>query len=151
MASKTQTELKVAAKAVIVNNDGNVLILREAKAKVHPTNTQSGSYQLPGGQLEPGETFEHGLKREVYEETGLNIVAGSPLLVGEWRPVVKGKRRQIIGIFISATSDTKQVKLSDEHDAYKWVDPKRRSKYDIIPPDWQAIDDYVTAGLSKGN
>jgi NADH pyrophosphatase NudC (nudix superfamily) len=69
---------------VIVNVAGKVLILRESPSETHAGNTQADRYQLPG------ETFEACLKREVQEETGLHILAGEPLLVGEWWPIVKG-------------------------------------------------------------
>lgn len=83
MASKGAIIMQLAAKAVIVNGDGQVLILREAPAATYSTNTKSGRYQLPGGRIKPGEKFEDGLLREVLEETGLAIEIGKPLLVGE--------------------------------------------------------------------
>jgi 8-oxo-dGTP diphosphatase len=136
--------LHVAAKAVIVNSEGQVLILREASATTHPTNTKSGRYQLPGGRLEPGESFEAGLRREVLEETGLKIEPGEPLLVGEWRPVVGGIPRQIIGMFVAAQTKTKKIQISGEHDDYRWIDPAKRADYDIVPPDWRAIDAFIS-------
>lgn len=139
--------LHVAAKAVIANARGQVLIMREAPAATHPTNTKSGRYQLPGGRLKLGETFELGLRREILEETGLRIRIGEPLLVGEWRPVVQGVPRQIIGIFMAAETDSKTVQISGEHDGYRWIDPRRRADYDIVPPDWQAVDAYVARCL----
>jgi len=135
--------LHVAAKAVIANPEGQVLIMREAAATTHPTNTKSGCYQLPGGRLEPGETFEDGLHREIFEETGLKIESGEALLVGEWRPVVQGIPRQIIGMFVAAKTESENVRISDEHDGYLWIDPRQRADYDIVTPDWQAIDAFV--------
>ncbi len=132
--------LHIAPKAVIGNSEGQVLILREASAETYSGNTQSGRYQLPGGKLDPGETFEACLKREVLEETGLDIELGEPLLVGEWRPVVRGAQQQIIGVFVAATAKTEEVRLSGEHDGYEWIDPANHTEYDIIPPDCDAID-----------
>jgi 8-oxo-dGTP diphosphatase len=48
----------------IIVNDGNVLLLNT----VH-----TGTYSLPGGGIEIGETIENALKREVREETGIEI------------------------------------------------------------------------------
>jgi 8-oxo-dGTP diphosphatase len=132
--------LRVAAKAVIMNAKGQVLILREASDEAHPTNTKSGRYQLAGGRLETGETFEEALRREVQEETGLDIEIGAPLLVGDWRPIIRGVPHQIIGIFMSARTTSDNVRISDEHDAYLWIDPVKRAEYDIVAPDWKAID-----------
>jgi 8-oxo-dGTP diphosphatase len=134
--------LHVAAKALIVNDQGQVLIVRESRH--HPTNTKAGYYQLPGGQLEKGESFMDGLKREVSEETGLEIAIGEPLMVGEWRPIILGVPHQIIGVFMACTvTDDSKARLSDEHDDMQWIEPGARKQYDIVGPDWQAIDAFI--------
>lgn len=48
----------------IVVNDGKVLLL---------DTVHTGTYSLPGGGIEIGETLEIALKREVWEETGIEI------------------------------------------------------------------------------
>jgi 8-oxo-dGTP diphosphatase len=131
--------LQVAAKAVIVNDDGQVLILREAAA--YDVGTKAGRYQLPGGRIHPGEAFYDALAREVKEETGLEITSAEPLLVGEWRPVVKGEQWQIIGMFIHCrVKGSAEVHVSEEHDDAQWINPSARAAYDIVEPDWMAID-----------
>lgn len=42
----------------------------------------AGALALPGGHLEPGETFEHAAVRELAEETGIRIPEDSLVLVG---------------------------------------------------------------------
>lgn len=133
--------LNVAAKAVIARGDGKVLILRESGD--HDTNTRVGRYQLPGGRIDIGESLFEGLKREVSEETGLTIKIGRPLLAGEWRPVVKGVPHQIIGMFFTCTTKGSGVRLSDEHDKAVWIDPKERKQYDIVEPDYQAVEEFA--------
>ena len=137
--------MNVAGKAVIVNPDGKVLILRESPT--HKTNTMAGHYQLPGGRLEPGETFEQGLRREVREEAGLEITIGKPLQLGEWRPVIQGVPHQVFVVFVAAETNSRAVTVSDEHDDYLWIDPIKRRNYDIMPQDDTAIDAYVQSKL----
>jgi 8-oxo-dGTP diphosphatase len=133
--------LNVAAKAVIVNPKGQVLIMRESSA--HDTNTKAGHYQLPGGRIDTGEALLDGLRREVLEETGIELEVGQPLLAGEWRPVIKGVPHQIIGTFFACKTTATDVRLSEEHDDALWIDPAERAKYDIVSPDDAAIDAYV--------
>jgi 8-oxo-dGTP diphosphatase len=113
--------LRVAAKAVIGNDEGQVLILREGGK--YDEGSKIGQYGLPGGRLNVGETFEDGLRREAKEETGLDIEPIKPLQVGEWHPVIKGIEHQIIAIFMLCKAKANKVVLSDEHDDYQWVNP----------------------------
>ena len=55
------TEVVIRTKALIINNK-NILL-----------GNEDNIYQFPGGHLEDNETFEECLKREVLEETGIEI------------------------------------------------------------------------------
>ena len=71
---RSVSERKRAA-AVIVR-DGRVLM-------VHERSRRSGGgewWTLPGGGLEPGETAEEAMRREVFEETGLVVSAARHVL-----------------------------------------------------------------------
>jgi 8-oxo-dGTP diphosphatase len=97
-----------------------VLVLREAKTYEEGTNI--GKWGLPGGRLELGESYPDGLRREMKEETGLDITPGELLAVEEWRPTIKGVPHQIIAIFSVCRAKSLDVKLSEEHDRYRWID-----------------------------
>jgi len=139
--------LRVAAKAIVANDQGKVLIVREAGTYEEGTNI--GKYGIPGGRLNVGEAYEDGLKREVKEETGLTVEPLYPIYVGEWRPEIKGVPHQIVAIFTVCKAKTSKVKLSEEHDDYKWVDPKEIKKYNIMPPDDQVIVRYAEFMLER--
>ncbi|WP_430646685.1 NUDIX hydrolase [Agromyces sp. GXS1127] len=62
-----------AAGAVITDAEGRVLLVRRGAPP------QRGRWSVPGGQLEPGETFADGAAREVLEETGLRVDVGREL------------------------------------------------------------------------
>lgn len=133
----------IAVKAIIINEHGQVLILRKSDDDIRHAG-KSGRYNLPGGKIKPGEKVEDALKREVNEETGLtlNDSALLPVFVGEWRPVINNIPNQIIGTFFACQSWTGQVQLDSEHDRFAWIDPNAVDSYDMLPPEDQAIHQY---------
>ncbi len=129
--------LRVAAKAVIVYND-KVLVLREANTYVE--GSQIGKYGLPGGRINSNEPFFKALEREVQEETGLKIEPQEPVLIGEWWPEIKGTKNHIVAMFVKCKTDSNHVELSDEHDAYEWVDANTISRFNVVQPDIEAAE-----------
>lgn len=133
-----------ATKAFIVHN-GKVLLLRESGKYVDGTNV--GRYDVVGGRVQPGERFDEGLRREIKEETGLDVTIGRPFFVNEWRPVVKGEQWQIIGTFFVCTTDTDTILLSEDHDKYVWIDPKEFKQYSIIENLNPAFESYLNLNV----
>lgn len=131
---------RIAAKAVIFNAHGQVLIVREASTD--PDNTKIGDYGLPGGRLEPGHGLHPTLLREVHDETGLVVVHHEVVDAGEWYPVIRGVPHQIVGIFYRCelAEDNPEVNLSPEHDDHAWVLPRQRRKYPMMEPDGSVLD-----------
>lgn len=132
----TDIVLRVAAKAVIINEHGKVLLLREAST--YEEGTHLGRYQIPGGRLNPGESYEDGLRREAKEETGLAVEPLYPIFVGEWRPTIKGVPTQIIAIFTVCKARSSDIKLSEEHDAFEWVNPADYT-VDVVDPEPEVL------------
>jgi len=48
-----------------------------------PGAHMAGGWEFPGGKVEPGETPEAGLARELREELGIEVVASRPLIAYE--------------------------------------------------------------------
>ncbi|HUQ00795.1 MAG TPA: NUDIX domain-containing protein [Aeromicrobium sp.] len=46
------------------------------------TGADAGSWEFPGGKVEPGESAEDALRREIREELGVDIVVHEP--IGRW-------------------------------------------------------------------
>jgi 8-oxo-dGTP diphosphatase len=130
----------IATKAFISFED-KILILRESKKYADSTNT--GKYDIPGGRLNPGENFMEALKREIKEETGLDIDIKEPFFVNEWNPIVREQQWQIVGIFFKCNSKSDKVILSKDHDSFIWINPKEAHKYNIIDNLRKAFEEYV--------
>jgi 8-oxo-dGTP diphosphatase len=60
----------VPAVAAIILRDREILLIRRGG------EPGAGLWSIPGGSVELGETLEESLKREVREETGLEIMVG---------------------------------------------------------------------------
>lgn len=56
-----------ATAAFIVNDNDEMLVVRRAKEPA------KGTLDLPGGFVDMGETVEEGMRREIKEETGLDV------------------------------------------------------------------------------
>jgi 8-oxo-dGTP diphosphatase len=56
-----------AVGAIVVRRDGRVLLVRRGRAP------RLGTWTIPGGKVEPGESLEAAVVREVREETSLDV------------------------------------------------------------------------------
>jgi 8-oxo-dGTP diphosphatase len=97
----------VSVAGVIVDDEGRALIIRRR---------DNGHWEPPGGILEHGETIEDGLRREVYEETGLTIEPGP--LTG----VYQNMERHIIALVVRCRVVSGCLTANTEANAFRWVD-----------------------------
>jgi A/G-specific adenine glycosylase len=85
-AQGIQNDLPVRkAKKAIPHHDIVVAVIRRRGRYLvgkRPAGTLLGGlWEFPGGKVEPGETYEQALIREVREETGLEVCVGDPIAV----------------------------------------------------------------------
>lgn len=110
--------------AVIFNPDNEVLL-----CKSHKWNNQ---YIIPGGHIELGEKMEDALRREIMEETGLEIY--DIQLVSIVESVYNRsfhERKHFIFIDFTCRTNSYDVVLNDEAEAFEWVALNDIDNYDI--------------------
>lgn len=112
------------AVSAAVFRDGRLLVVRRARA---PAN---GLYTLPGGRVEMGETLIEAVRREVREETALEIEVIA--LAGYREIILKGERAKddsvVSGHFVilpfAARWVSGEVALNEELDDARWIVPE---------------------------
>ncbi|MCH7929868.1 MAG: (deoxy)nucleoside triphosphate pyrophosphohydrolase [Proteobacteria bacterium] len=62
------TEVVLVVAVALIDADGRVLLARRPEGK-----PMAGLWEFPGGKVEPGETPEAALMRELHEELGIDI------------------------------------------------------------------------------
>ncbi|MCX6720952.1 MAG: NUDIX hydrolase [Candidatus Staskawiczbacteria bacterium] len=106
--------IRVSQKAIIVDGQGKILTIKRTEtAPSWPLH-----WDLPGGELEFGENTIDGITREIKEETGLrannfkilDVYSGFDDINEFW-----------LTICYVASAEDGEVKLSFEHNDYKWV------------------------------
>lgn len=79
-------------------------------------------YELPGGHVDWGETFEHAVIREVQEEFSMTIKLGDPYYVFTYDNPVKGSHSVEVVYFATFTDPIENIKTDPEdHSEYKWL------------------------------
>jgi 8-oxo-dGTP pyrophosphatase MutT (NUDIX family) len=82
-----------------------------------------GTWTMPGGKLHFQESFEEGAKRELEEETGITdakVIDGFKEEI-EYFYTFEDKRIHKKVVYYLIKSNTKDVKLSYEHDDFEWL------------------------------
>lgn len=147
---KTRYELRKSARVILENEAGELAIQ-------HLQNYNF--YKLPGGGVDPGETVEEALVREVREEVGCDCVITRPIGVTiEYRS--KYKLLHISYCFVATVTSpiTTPAFEKDELEAGQtniWVDPKQvldlvksgeRTNYEShfnIPRELAFLEEYL--------
>lgn len=127
---------KIVLTGILKDHDEFLIVKRNENDDLYP-----GAWEFPGGHLEFGETLKEGLKRELFEEIGFE---------GDFQPIithyydeVKTKNEELvhnleIDFIINVYKSNINVKLSNEHTDYKWVNK-----------DSELLDEFIKEKLTN--
>ena len=120
-----KTILVVAA--ALVDSDGRVLIAQRPEGK-----QLAGLWEFPGGKVEPGETPETALIRELEEELGI-VVKQACLAPFVFASHTYESFHLLMPLYLIRRWEGEPE--SKEHKALKWVRPNDMGQYPMPPAD----------------
>ncbi len=111
-------EHPIVGVAAIVLRGAQVLLVQRGREPA------KGSWGLPGGMLELGETAVEGVRREVWEECGVEVEVGP--LVGVFEPMQRDDagrlRYHYVVLDYLATCVRGEPQAADDADDARWVE-----------------------------
>ncbi|MCW1296562.1 MAG: NUDIX domain-containing protein [Candidatus Parvarchaeota archaeon] len=128
-----------------------VILLKEDKILLGKRNTDpskadselhgEGTWTMPGGKLNFGETFEECARREVLEETGIKIK--STKVISLSNDIVEDAHFVTIGLLCEDFEGEPRVMEPDEITEWKWFSIYSPPK-PIFPPSEKILKSYLT-------
>jgi 8-oxo-dGTP pyrophosphatase MutT (NUDIX family) len=131
--SGDQPEMFALSSVVYAEREGKILLLKRSADSGMP-----GEWFLPGGAVNPGETPQEAARRELKEESGLEIAEGLEM-VGCYPFRMYG--HNILQLSFRAPVSG-EVRISDEHEGARWVDAAEMR---------EALTDEAIEAIARGN
>jgi 8-oxo-dGTP diphosphatase len=117
--------------AALVDGQGRILVQRRP-----PGVELSGLWEFPGGKLEPGESPEAALARELYEELGIRVEEAS-LTPLTFASAALGSKHLLLLLF--AATRWSGVPTALHATELKWLRPDELYKLEMPPADYPLI------------
>ncbi len=115
-------------------DDGRLLLVRRGHAPF------AGSWSLPSGRAEPGESARQAARREVAEETGLDVVVEDLLGVVYREHLPAGVRYEILDFRCTVVAGTPRA--GDDADDLGWFSPDEVATLVTSPGLLAALHDF---------
>jgi 8-oxo-dGTP diphosphatase len=111
--------------AAIIKKDNLYLVAQRNRDK-----HMGLKWEFPGGKVDPGETLQEALVREIYEELNIDINIHEKLVEERY----KDNEINIILHYFLCTIKNGVINLN-EHEAMEWADKENFNQYDFVKGD----------------
>ena len=127
------TDMLLVSAVALIDRDGRLLLAQRPEGR-----PMAGLWEFPGGKIEPGETPETALIRELYEELGINTAASclAPLSFASHRYDASESRAAfhlLMMLYVCRRWEGRPQPI--EGGALKWVRPQQLREYPMPEAD----------------
>lgn len=126
----------VGVAAAVFDDVGRVLLVQRGRPP------RAGSWGLPGGLLEVGETLVAGVQRELREECGVEIAVGA--VAGVFEPITRDAAGHVeyhyVVVDFWARWVSGEAQAQDDVAAVAWVALDALDAYDLLPESRRVIE-----------
>jgi ADP-ribose pyrophosphatase YjhB (NUDIX family) len=109
-------ELQVGVKVFLKNKNGEFLLLKRNTEKY---KNIKDFWDIPGGRIIPGTFLIENLKRELKEETELDLVGVPDLIFAQ--DILKNNEKHIVRLSYIGEAEGDLVLDMDENVEFKWI------------------------------
>lgn len=110
--------------------DGEILLVQRGR------DPGRGLWAVPGGKVRHGEPMKAAARREVLEETGLEVEVGEVVWVGEY---IEGEHH-IVLIDFAGTVVGGELKAADDAQDARWVPLETASEHPLTTTMYDLVD-----------
>ncbi len=116
--------------AAVIERQGQVLICQRGRDSRHPLK-----WEFPGGKVEPGETPEDALARELREELAIDAQIAGEL----HRQEVRYPNGPSLTLLFFLVTEFRGEPRNLQFEQMVWADPRRLADYDFLEGDLEFI------------
>ena len=117
--------LQVGVKILLQNSEGKYLLVHRSIEKYPDVEDK---WDIVGGRINAGSTLLENLKREIKEETGLDLVNEPTLIAAQ--DIIKNPDFHVVRLTYIGRADGQVTLDTNENDEYRWCSREELEKLD---------------------
>ncbi len=131
---------KIVVGVLVYNNKGEIFLAKQKKWE--------DKWTIPGGHLDYGEHLQDCAKREVKEETGMDV--SNIEFIGIQESVFSKeyyKEKHMVFVDFCGKAEDNEVVLNDEMQEYQWIDPQDALRLNLGSSTKKLIENFIELGV----
>jgi 8-oxo-dGTP diphosphatase len=140
LAPEQSRKPELTVVAALILRDSKILVCQRRRDDTHRLQ-----WEFPGGKVEPGETPQQALARELREELGIEAAIGRELFRTRHR--YRELQAELELIFFQANVDPSASLQNLVFEGFEWAAPSALPQYDFLQADEEFVALLAAGGI----